>query len=112
MLASTPNLFLNRALNACIFLSGLYAEKWLSWTKPSIGSAIDARSCCSRKQSIPASLYFLVIPNEWSWVINRSESVPANARKRTSGLALLIAPNHGLKSLVSSDQQEIGRAHV
>src|SRR5437667_292817 len=101
MLASTPNLFLNRALNACMFLSGLYAEKWLSWTKPSIGSAIDARSCCSRKQSIPASLYFLVIPNEWSWVISRSESVPANARKRTSGLAVLIGPNHGRKSLGS-----------
>src|SRR2546425_9786935 len=81
MLASTPNLFLNRALNACMFLSGLYAEKWLSWTKPSIGSAIDGRSCCSRKQSIPASLYFLVITNEWSWVISRSESVPANARR-------------------------------
>src|SRR2546422_6493873 len=41
MLASTPNFFLNRALNACMFLSGLYAEKWLSWTKPSIGSAIE-----------------------------------------------------------------------
>src|SRR5947208_17060130 len=95
MLASTPNLFLNRALNACMFLSGLYAEKWLSWTKPSIGSAIDARSCCSRKQSIPASLYFLVIPNEWSWVISRSESVPADARKRTSGVAGVLAPDQG-----------------
>src|SRR5438093_518396 len=102
MLASTPNRFLNLALNACMLLSGLYAEKWLSWTKPSIGSAMEGRSCCSRKQSIPASLYFRVMPNEWSWVMRRSESVPANARKRTSGAAWLIAPNHGLKSLVSS----------
>src|SRR5438034_3197743 len=52
MLASTPNRFLNLALNACMLLSGLYAEKWLSWTKPSIGSAMEGRSCCSRKQSI------------------------------------------------------------
>src|SRR3989442_3297836 len=100
MLASTPNLFLNRALNACMFLSGLYAEKWLSWTKPSIGSAIDARSCCSRKQSIPASLEFLVIPNEGNWGIRRSQSVPAKARENTSRLSVLITPDHGLECLV------------
>ncbi len=35
---------------------------------------------------MPASLYFFVIPNEWSCVISRSESVPAKARKSTSGV--------------------------
>ena len=51
---------------------------------------------------MPASLYFLVMPKEWSWVMRRSESVPAKATKSTSGLVWLMAPNHGLKSLVSS----------
>src|SRR2546422_11054443 len=102
MFASVPNFFLKRALYACMFGSGLYGEKWFSCTNPSIGSAIDARSCWSRKQSMPAILYFLVIPNEWSWVISRSESVPANATKSTSGFDWLMAPNQGLKSFVSS----------
>src|SRR3989304_3932980 len=67
-----------------------------------MGSAIAGKSCCRRKQSMPASLYFLVMPKEWSWVMRRSDSVPAKATNSTSGLAWLMAPNHGLKSLVSS----------
>ncbi|MBF8288522.1 MAG: hypothetical protein HW381_1630 [Candidatus Rokubacteria bacterium] len=51
---------------------------------------------------MPASLYFLVMPNEWSCVMSRSESVPAKARNSTSAPDELMAPNHGLKSLVSS----------
>src|SRR5262245_66583595 len=100
MLASVPNFFLKRALYACMFASGLYGEKWLSWTNPSIGSAIDGRSCCRRKQSIPASLYFLVMPKEWSWVMSRRESVLAEVRTSTSGFILLVGPELGRKSFV------------
>src|SRR2546422_11478711 len=102
MLASVPNFFLTRSLYACMFLSGLCGEKWFSCTNPSIGSAMAGRSCCSREQSIPASLYFFVMPKEGGWVISRRGAGAADATKSTSGVGWVVAPDQGLEALVSS----------
>ena len=48
---------------------------------------------------MPASLYFFVMPNEWSWVISRSESVPAKARKQHVGIRLVDGAEPGAEVL-------------